>query len=350
MTATRLLVLTVGICVTSLLSSCSDDDKFSYEAGIELEPDLQKTINGVMQRSKCDMAAADFKDLTLLTEALKNGMGKLSCLGNDSTKVQQFFDNSWDFSNMPNILQQLFNLGLDSLSFDVVVNDTLTYNIAFSIESDSTMSLVGADDEAHHKLTIGRNGEQMLVIDTQQNSGSLEYQDMRFVIDRTQYDLDSLVTNLVYSKADSEVLGIKMKSENNFSLGNLLLHNVVFKGALDINIGGGSLKLENIVDNMNKFYLASIGLAGMGIAGTSQAKCQQQADAFNDVVNSRLSLFNVEVGKVMMEPVTTDSISNLYRPALVLQPTGDSNKIILNDFFEAMGLTFKDIIEMITGD
>ena len=366
---------------------------------MEFEPNLQESINSIMQRSSSDIKAADFKDLTSLADAIKTGTATMNCTGIDSTGVQQFIDNlqslldsffpsdnpktfdkSWKFSNLSKTLQLVSNMSLAfeknadnqyvgdrnySHLFDVVVNDTLTYNIAFSTEKITGLSLTGADNEVQHKLTVCRNGTQVLAIDTHYNldvdrngyqidftqlrTGSLEYKDMRFAMERTQHNIDSVVDNFVYNKDGSEVLGIKMKSENNLSLEKLLQHDVVFKGELELCINDGMLKLESNVDNMNKFYLASIGLAEIGIAGSSQENCQKQADAFNAVVNSKLSLFGAEQGVVMIEPVTTDSVSNIYRPELVLQLTYDGEKIILKNFFEEIGLSFKDIIEMISG-
>ena len=257
--AIRLLVFTVVFCGTTVLSSCSGDDKSSLDVRMEFESDLQETINNIMQRSNSDMKAAD----------------------------------------------------------------------------------------THYDLDVDRNGYQIDF--TQLRTGSLEYKDMRFAMERTQHNIDSVVDNFVYNKDGSEVLGIKMKSKNNLSLEKLLQHDVVFNSELELCINDGMLKLESNVDNMNKFYLASIGLAEIGIAGSSQENCQKQADAFNAVVNSKLSLFGVEQGVVMIEPVTTDSVSNIYRPELVLQLTYDGEKIILKNFFEGIGLSFKDIIEMISG-
>jgi len=393
------MMVAILVCGSAVLSSCSGDDKFSSDVRIGFEPGYQETINNIMQSVKTDLKAADFKDLAPLADALKNCTAKVSCTGTDTTGVQQFIDNlqslldsffpsdnpktfakSWNFSNLSNSLQMAVNMSLAfeknadnqyegdrkySHLFDVVVNDTLTYNIAFSTEKNSGVSLTEADNEAHHKLTVCRNGTQVLAIDThydldvdrngyqidftQLRTGSLEYKDMRFAMERTQHNIGSAAGNFVYHKAGSEVLGIKMKSENNLSLEKLLQHDVVFKGELELCINDGMLKLESNVDNMNKFYLASIGLAGIGIAGSSQENCQKQADAFNAVVNSKLSLFGAEQGVVMIEPVSTESESNRYRPELVLQPTDDGEKIILKDFFEEIGLSFKDIIEMITG-
>jgi hypothetical protein len=393
------MMVAILVCGSAVLSSCSGDDKFSSDVRIGFEPGYQETINNIMQSVKTDLEAADFKDLAPLADALKNCTAKVSCTGTDTTGVQQFIDNlqslldsffpsdnpktfdkSWNISNLSNTLQLVGNMSLAfeknannqyvgdrnySQSLDVVVNDTLTYNIAFSTEKNTGLSLTEADNEAHHKLIVCRNGTQVLAIDThydldvdrngyqidftQLRTGSLEYKDMRFAMERTQHNIGSAASNFVYHKAGSEVLGIKMKSENNLSLEKLLQHDVVFNGELELCINDGMLKLESNVDNMNKFYLASIGLAGIGIAGSSQENCQKQADAFNAVVNSKLSLFGAEQGVVMIEPVSTESESNRYRPELVLQPTDDGEKIILKDFFEEIGLSFKDIIEMITG-
>ena len=393
------MMAAILVCGSTVLSSCNGDDKLSSDVRIGVEPGFQEMINSIMQNVKTDMEVADFKDLAPLTEALKNGTATVSCTGTDSTGVQEiiaslqtlldsFFDSenpatfgwSRNFSNLSKTLQMAVNVSMAfeknannqyvgdrnySQLFDIVVNDTLTYNIAFGTEKNTGVSLEGIDNAVHRKLIIDRNGSTVLVFNTNQNldasmngyqinanqlrTGSLEYKDMRFAMERMQHNIGSVVDNFVYYKAGSEVLGIKMKSENNLSLEKLLQHDVMFKGELELCINDGMLKLESNVGNMNKFYLASIGLAGIDIAGSSQENCQKQADAFNAVVNSKLSLFGAEQGVVMIEPVTTDSVSNKYRPELVLQPTDDGEKIILKDFLEDMGLTFKDIIEMVTG-
>ena len=394
------MMVAILVCGSAVLFSCNGDDKFSSDVRIEYEPGYQETINNIMQSVKTDMEAVNFNDLSPLAEALRNGVAIVNWNETDREGEQQqvvaglqslldsffdsenpkTFDKSWSFSNLSKTLQLVVNVGMAfdknangqyvgdrnySHTFDVVVNDTLTYKIVFGTEKSTGVSLAGIDNVIHRKLMIDRNGSTVLAVNANQNldasmngyhikatqlgTSSLEYKDMRFAMERTQHNIGSAASNFVYHKAGSEVLGIKMKSENNLSLEKLLQHGVVFKGELELSINDGMLKLESNVDNMNKFYLASIGLAGIGIAGSSQENCQKQADAFNAVVNSKLSLFGAEQGVVMIEPVTTDSVSNRYRPELVLQPTDDGEKIILKDFFEEIGLSFKNIIEMITG-
>ena len=77
------------VCGSTALSSCNGDDKLSSDVRIGVEPDVQETINNIMQSMKSDMKAADFKDLTSLAEALKNGTATVNCTGTDSTGVQE---------------------------------------------------------------------------------------------------------------------------------------------------------------------------------------------------------------------------------------------------------------------
>lgn len=367
MAAIQLLMLTVGICGTTVLSSCSSDDDFSADIKITVEPSLQELINSLIQRAKADMEAADFKDLTALVDALRNGTAEVKWIGTDSIKGQQvitylqslltsFFDSEntrsvgrpWQVSNLSKSLQQAMNVGIAfekvddgrysgnrnySGSFNVVVNDTLNYNIALSTEKRTEMWLGGIDNIAHRKLKIGKNGATVLVINTSQNidasmdafvidatrlnTCSVEYNDMKFSLERTQYNTDSVATNLVYSSEGLDLIGLKCN-----------------------------------VDNMNKFYQTGLGLVETAIAGGSKESCQKLTDTFNAVVSSKLSLLGEEQGLVILDPTASDSLPDVYRPELFLQTfplDEDSEKIRLNELLEMMGLSLNDIVNMIIG-
>ena len=295
---------------------------------------------------------------------------------NPSTDV----DNPWDFSDLWSTFQQAIDLGkliekiaqIQNLgekeysnSFDIVVNDTLTYKVTYSVEKNTVLSLTDLDKDAHRKLTIAKNGTTLLVIDTNrdldvsrdglqidasyQRLCSLEFNDMKFSIIRTWRNLDFVASNFIYNKGTSEVANIMLKGENDLNLIKLLHHDVVFTGELDTSFSDGSFKLNSKVNNMNEFYLASMGLAGIGIVGSSKENCQKQTDAFNAVVTSKMLLYDVEIGSVIIEPVASDSTSNIYRPELFLQSSGGDNKIAIKKFLETFGLTFKDIIDMLIG-
>jgi hypothetical protein len=249
-----------------------------------------------------------------------------------------------------------------------VVNDTLTYNIAFGTEKNTGVSLEGIDNAVHRRLIIDRNGSTVLVVNTNQNldasmngyqinatqlgTSSLEYKDMKFSLECTQHNIDSVASNLVYSKGDSKVVDISLKGENDLTLEKLLHHNAVFKGELEASISDGMLGLKSNIDNMNKFYMAGLGLAEIGIAGGSKEKCQEVTDAFNSVVNSKLLLFGSEFGLVTFKPLASDSVPDIYRPELILRQLPideNSGELVLKDFLAMMGLSFEDIINMLLG-
>ena len=396
------MMAAILVCGSTVLSSCNGDDKLSSDVRIGVEPGFQETINSIMQNVKTDMEAADFKDLAPLAEALKNCTAKVSCTGTDSTGVQEiiaslqtlldsFFDSenpatfgwSRNFSNLLKTLQMAVNVSMAfeknvdnkyvgernySHSFDIVVNDTLTYNIAFGTEKNTGVSLEGIDNAVHRRLIIDRNGSTVLVVNTNQNldasmngyqinatqlgTSSLEYKDMKFSLECTQHNIDSVASNLVYSKGDSKVVDISLKGENDLTLEKLLHHNAVFKGELEASISDGMLGLKSNIDNMNKFYMAGLGLAEIGIAGGSKEKCQEVTDAFNSVVNSKLLLFGSEFGLVTFKPLASDSVPDIYRPELILRQLPideNSGELVLKDFLAMMGLSFEDIINMLLG-
>ena len=396
------MMAAILVCGSTVLSSCNGDDKFSSDVRIGVEPGFQETINSIMQNVKTDMEAADFKDLAPLAEALKNCTAKVSCTGTDSTGVQEiiaslqtlldsFFDSenpatfgwSRNFSNLLKTLQMAVNVSMAfeknvdnkyvgernySHSFDIVVNDTLTYNIAFGTEKNTGVSLEGIDNAVHRRLIIDRNGTTVLTINTnkdfdanvkgnsinttQLRMGSLDYKGMKFSLVRTQHNTDSVASNFAYTKDGDEVISIKLKGENNLNLETLLHHNAVFKGKLEISIFSDMLEIKCNIDNMNKFYMAGLGLAGTALIGSSKENCQKVTDEYNTVVNSKLSLFGDEQGLVIFEPLLSDSVHNTYRPGIVLQllPIDEnSEKVILKDFMNLMGVSLNNIIEMLIG-
>lgn len=367
MAAIQLLMLTVGICGTTVLTSCSNDEDYSSEIKVSFEPGWQETINNILQRAKAEMEAADFKDLTSLADALRSGTAEVKWIRPDSIDGQQvvaglqslldsFFDSetprtysgAWQISNLSKSLQLAVNVGIAfekvadrrysgnrnySGSFNVVVNDTLNYNVALSTEKSTEVWMAGIGNMAHRKLTIGKNGATVLVINTSQNldasvdaflidaahlnACSLEYNKMKFSWERTQYNIDSVITNLVYSVEGLDVIGIKFN-----------------------------------VDNMAKFYQAGLGLAGIAIAGSSKESCQKVADIFNTAVSSKLSLFGEEQGMLTVDPVASDSLPGVYRPELFLQafPLEDgSEKIRMKDLMDMMGIALDNIVNMIIG-
>lgn len=396
------MMAAILICGSTVLSSCNGNDKFSSDVKIGFEAGFQETINSIMQSVKTDMEAVNFNDLAPLADALRNGIAMVNWNGTDSIGGQQvvaslqslldsFFDGenpktfgkSWSFSNLSKTLQLAVNVGMAfdknadaqyvgernySYSFDIVVNDTLTYKIMLGTEKNTGVSLAGIDNAVHRKLIIDRNGSTVLVVNTNQNldagmndyhinatqlgTSSLEYKDMKFSLVRTQYNTDSTTSNFVYSKEGSKVVDIRLKGENDLTLEKLLHHNAVFKGELEASLNDGMLGLKSNINNMNKFYMAGLELAGIGVAGDSKEKCQELTDAFNAVVNSKLLLYGSDFGLVTFKPVASDSIPDIYRPKLFLRQLPideNSGEIVLKDFLEMMGLSFEDIINMLLG-
>ena len=398
----QLFVLTMVFCGTPVFSSCNSEDKYSVENEIKIEPDCQKAIDNILQGAKVNMEVVDFKDLKSLADSLRNGTAKVNCPEFDNTKIQQaiaslqsmldcLFKNkpqtapctSWNLSDLSETLLSAINAAKAlendadspllvghkySISLNVVLNDTLSYTITSSKERRTDLSVGEIGNEIHRQLSIGKNGTTLLAINTNQNfdasvkdnsiiatrlrSGSLDYKDMKFSLSRSLHNTDSVVSNLVYTKGNCEVIAFKMKGENNLTLESILHRNVVFKGELVTSINDGTLALKCNVANMNKFYIAGLGLAQIAITGSPKEKCQKLSDEFNTVVNSTLSLFGNELGLVMIEPIAWDSVPNTYHPGLVLQPLPideDSEKIILKDFLNMLGLSFEDIINMLIG-
>lgn len=362
MAAIQLLVLTVAFCGTTVLTSCGSDE-YSSDNKIEFDLNGQESLNSLLQSAKADLEAADFKELISLLEALKNDSAKVNWTGRDSTGVQQItnglkslldsffnsekpktFEKSWNISNLSKTLQLAANVSMAleknaenqywgkrnySDSLDIVVNDTLTYTITLDIEKNTGVSWSAADNEAHRKLIIEKNGSKVLVVDTnhdldasmngfninatQQNISSLDYKGMKFSLVRTQFNLDSVASNIVYSKEGSEVIALKYD-----------------------------------IDNMSKFYVAGLGLAGIALTGSSKENCQKLTDAFNAVVSSKLLLLGDEQGLLMLEPLASDSLPDVYRPTLYLltNPTEEGGeKYLLKDLMEMMGLTFMNLIQ-----
>ena len=367
MAAIQLSVLTIVFCGTTVLTSCGSDDKYLSDVKIEFDFKGQEALNNILQSVKADIDSADFRDLKSLVDALRNGTVKVTWEGIDSAGVQQvttdlqslldsFFDSenpknfekSWNISNLSKTLQLAGNVSMVfeknvenrysgkrsySDSFDIEVNDTLTYKIMFGIEKNTGVSLAGVVNEAHRKLTIEKNGSTVLVVDTnrdldasingfninatQQRMGSVDYKDMKFSLVRTQYNTDSVTSNYVYSKEGREVVAFTCD-----------------------------------IDNMNQLYMSGLGLAGMALTGSSKENCQELADSFNAVVNSKLSLLGEEQGLLIIEPVASENMPDVYRPTLILQtyPVGDdSEKYTLKDFLEMMGMSFKDVVNMFIG-
>ena len=367
MAAIQLLMLTVGICGTTVLSSCSSDDDYSSDVKVAFEPSSQEKINNAVQRFKADMEAADFKDLSSLNDALKNDKAEVKWIGIDSTGVRQVvaslqsllanllnsenpktFGGSWQVSNLSKTLQLAVNVGMAfekvakgqysgnrnyAGSFNVVVNDTLNYDIALSKEKSTEIGLTGIDNMVHRQLTIGKNGTTVLKINTSQDldasmkgllidvtrlaACSLEHKNMKFSWDRTQYNINSVATNIIFHSEGIDLIGLKFN-----------------------------------VNNRSKYYLSGLGLAGTAIVGSSKESCQKLTDTFNSVVSSKLVLIGDELGLVTLEPVASDSLPDVYRPALFLQayPVDEnSQKINLKEFLEAMGMSVDNIINMIMG-
>lgn len=402
MSTIQLLALTAVLCGTAFFSSCSSEAEYSSDVKIEFVSDREDVLNNMMDSMKASLDSVDFKDLQPLADFLREKVAKVNWPEVDSTKVQQlieglqslfdslFADESrkalnplWSLSNLSEMLQLAAKAGTAfedngdeplsgehkySHSFDVVVNDTLTYTITLSKERSTNLSLVAIGDETDRKLTVDRNGVKILTIDTYNSfdanvkgntidairlhTGSLDYKGMKFYLLRSQYNTDSSATSLVYTKDGDEVVSIRLKGKNNLTLESLLRHDAVFRGELEISIQDGALAIKCNVDNMNKFYLAGLGLAAIAAKGSSLEDCQKLADDFNAVVTSKLLIDDEEQGLMLIEPIASDSIPDTYYPEVVLQTfpiDEDNEKIFLKDLMDMFGLSFENIFNMLLG-
>ena len=384
----------------TVMTSCSKDDE--NQSNNEVENTLEETqsfnINKAIEGVIAHLAEVNFQDLALLNIAIKDSSALVYCVDHDSIGINKaivdlrilldcFFagkknnesnDKSWKLDDLSTTLKFAENacIGFErtankkyigenkyAQSLFVEINDTLNYIVTYSVEKEAGGSLTEVGSDAKRTLTIEKNDTTVLSIVnnrdfdlgvkgnkvnvSKQTMGSLTYKQMNFSLDRSWYNTDSIISNLRFTNNQIDMLSIRLKGESNLNLENLLRHDVELKGELEANFLAGFFGVRSNVNDMGKFMAEGIKLFEIGMKGTTKEKCQERADTFNAVVNSKYLSLGSEVGTITVEPVIADSTLNTYRPAIIIQSwmINDGEKVTIKEALESLGFTFEGLLE-----
>ena len=386
------------ICGAGVFTSCSSDDENESRVIIDDTPSDTRSFNRVLDRVKSDMAEINFQDLDILVRSLREGTATNSCTDHNETGIKKavvdlrvllenFFavdsktdtdGGSWRLGDLSMTLRlameacisfektadkQYTGEGLYEESLFVEINDMLSYEIIYSVDKrmDIVVSELGTDEL--RTMTIKKNGATVLAIvneevfdhglkDQQffiakQKKGYVEYGHKKFVLDRTGYNADYVVSHLKYINQGTEVLGITLQAESDLNWENLLHHDVVFTGELGISMIDGAFEIVSDIKNMNAFMIEGLKLAGIAVTGTTKEKCQKSCDDFNAVVTSKLLSTGKDAGTIDVEAVAVDSERDIYRPGIIVQSKliNNGEKATFKEFLEALGGTFESLLK-----
>lgn len=387
------------ICGAGVFTSCSSDDDENVSIDVNYNPSTEtRSFNRVLDRVKSDMAEINFQDLDILIKSLREGTATISCTDHNDAGIKKavvdlrvllenFFavdsktdtdGGSWRLGDLSTTLRlameacisfektadkQYTGEGLYEESLFVEINDMLSYEIIYSVDKrmDVVVSELGTDEL--RTMTIKKNGATVLAIvneevfdhglkDQQffiakQKKGYVEYGHKKFVLDRTGYNADYVVSHLKYINQGTEVLGITLQAESDLNWENLLHHDVVFTGELGISMIDGAFEIVSDIKNMNAFMIEGLKLAGIAVTGTTKEKCQKSCDDFNAVVTSKLLSTGKDAGTIDVEAVAVDSERDIYRPGIIVQSKliNNGEKATFKEFLEALGGTFESLLK-----
>lgn len=402
----KLALLAILTCSAALVASCSNDDPTVYtvipEKAVNTVTPEQTNQPGVfgtyLKQFKIETPHVSFDALTKLSFSLHQGTAKV--VANDAFKqyADQFtksltslLDNllqgngqnqtetrSWQLGDLTqtlqsaidvsNILESLNNynlLGPDSISesFNIVVNDSLTYKVTVDKKRGNNVAATSVGNTIQRKVTIDKNGTWLMTIDTNQGNtakikenhlevgsaitGSLTYDDLKFTLDQQIQGTDSLVTTLGYQKNNAPIIDITAKTNGNLNWENLVNNNVLYTGKLIFNLLGGTTGIECNINDLSKFFDIGVETSKYLLSGKNKDNCQQLTDKVNSVVSSHLNLLGTDCGILSFEPLLTDSINNTYEPAVMIQTSPTDEKIAVKDILDAFGITVESLMNMV---
>jgi len=388
----------ITCCGSNLITSCSNDDDPSVEYVIPAKTEQPGAFGMYLKKFEIETPKVDFQALTLLSYSLHQGTAKV--LVNDTYKqnVNQFtkaltslLDNllkgngqgqtdtrSWQFGDLTqtlqsaidvsNILESLNNynlLGPDSISesFNIVVNDSLTYKVTVDKKRNNNVGATSVSGDTQRKLTIDKNGTWLMTIDTNQDNtakikdshldvstaitGSLTYDDLKFTLDQQIQGTDSLVTTLAYLKDNAPIIDITAKTSGNLNWDNIVNNNVLYKGKLEFNLLGGTTGIECDINDLSKFYDLGVETSKYLLSAKTKDNCQQLTDKVNSVVSSHLNLLGVDCGTITFDPLLNDSVNNIYVPSLMIQTSPTDEKVAIKDILDAFGISLESLMELV---
>ena len=403
----KLALLAILTCSAALVASCSNDDPTVYtvipEKAVDTVTPEQTNQPGVfgtyLKQFKIETPHVSFDALTKLSFSLHQGTAKISYNDSNIQNVGQFtkaltsvLDNllqgngqnqtetrSWQLGDLTqtlqsaidvsNILESISNfsiLGPDSVSesFNIVVNDSLTYKVTVDKKRGNNVAATSVGNTTQRKVTIDKNGTWLMTIDTNQGNtakikenhlevgsaitGSLEYENMKFTLDKQIQGTDSLVTTLAYLKDDAPVVNVTTTTTNNLNLESLMNNNVLFKGNLELSLIMGVTTLGIVCDinDLAKFSALGLEVSKYQLSSKTKDDCQQLTDKVNSVVSSRLNVGPTEIGILSLDPLLNDS-TNIYVPSVMIQTSPTDDKVALNTILNLFGISLESLMEMI---
>jgi len=136
---------------------------------------------------------------------------------------------------------------------------------------------------------------------------------------------------------------------NNLTLSNILKHDVLYTSDSDISLLNGLAQIVIKVNNLNKFIGNAAALLVLRSTGTTEEKCNQFAETFNENMNANLLVAGSDAGKITVASIVDEKTGKYVPSFFIISPLFGDEPVELRSMLANLGISVDDIIGAILG-
>jgi len=393
-----LLFASLMMVGANVMSSCSNDEKSTEPEQTQNAENLRQQLENTVSTVNQGMSELDFAALAPLATAIAENEGE------ETDETQQKF-NGWlqkllqqlnkDFSHklpfgftlgfeaVENVFQRVWSVsGLYSFgredghgwikngtslvyTSDYTARDKSLYHVTLEERFDNNLVNLVVGHGSERRLTVLKDGEQVLAIRSVKEmehqvigilpslklncTGEILYKEFVVSLGFSRPELHNRIIELRVNKGETVYVKATTSVTNNLTLSNILRHDVLYTSDSDISVMGDLAQIILKVNNLNKFIGNVATLLFLRDTGTTEEKCKEFADKFNENMNANLLVAGSDAGKLIVAS-TLDEKKGKYIPSFfIISPLFSDEPVDINTMLANLGISLDDIMSQILG-
>ena len=393
-----LLFASLMMVEANVRTSCSNDEKGAEPEQTQNAENLRQQLDNTVATVNQGMSGLDFAALAPLATAIAENEGV------ETDETHQKF-NAWlkkllqqlnpDFSHklpfgftlgfeaVENVLKSVWSVsGQNSFgredghgwiqngtslvyTVDYKARNNSLYHVTLQENFDNSLVNLVVGHGKERILTVAKDGEQLFAIKTAREidhkiigilpsltldcTGEILYKGYVINLGFSRPEFHNRIIELGVSKEKTVYVKATTTVNNNLTLSNILKHDVLYTSDSDISLLNGLAQIVIKVNNLNKFVGNAAALLVLRSTGTTEEKCNQFAETFNENMNANLLVAGSDAGKITVASIVDEKTGKYVPSFFIISPLFGDEPVELRSMLANLGISVDDIIGAILG-
>ena len=386
------------------LTACSSDDSDLTGEQTSQVQENQLTLEDALVKVENCMKQVDFSPLDPLAESL--AVSNARSLSSDSVAPKSLIEalknlmpllkptyaetdwrstyQQWSYANLDSTLcltfDLLFELGNDGAqqgeiglnqrtytqSLQVKGANDAIYTIQTKVVKQLTANGLVAENVGVSQLTIYSDDKVLLSIEAMRQwnlgvkallpvnesivTGTLRIGGNEFILGYERTGVNKKCRYVTLIQDGSHVFTQKITVGNDFGWNTLQSKTITYSGEFELILMGNLAAIKATTTDLRSFHQNGIEMVKAGRYGSSMENCQIIADTFNETTSLQILLAGTNAAQMKIAARQIDEERNLWKPVLVCaSPILGKSEMTIAEIFDAMDVSFKDILELLLG-